>query len=82
VRRCQSNTPVARFLTTVEAAAVAKVVPKTIRNWIDQGKLPCHGAGRELRVRRADLERLMSRPRSRGESPEALAARDFGIARK
>jgi len=51
--------------TTAEAAAHAKVATRTIRRWIADGKLPTLSAGRELRVRRADLAALM-----RGERPD------------
>ncbi len=48
------------YLTTVEAAALAKVRPETVRAWVAAGSLPEHRAGRELRVRRDELEALMA----------------------
>lgn len=71
------------YLTTREAARLAKVVPATIRRWVSEGDLDCLNAGRVMRVRRADLDRLMSRQRSGQQpSPEVLAMRDFGVARR
>lgn len=72
---------VAELLSTVEAARYAKVSPRSIRRWLDQGKLRALHAGRELRIRRADLDQLMRGGRRRKAAeltPEQLAARDFG----
>lgn len=66
------------YLTTRDAAAVAKVAEGTIRRWIRSGRLPTHRAGRVMRVRRTDLVELLKRSESPGMSPEAMAARDFG----
>jgi hypothetical protein len=45
---------------------------------IREGLLPRHRAGRELRVRRADLEALLAGPRPTADaSPEELADRAF-----
>ena len=68
-------------LSTSEAADAANVHPKTIRRWIAEGKLPSERAGREIRVRRADLEHLLRVPPSASGStltPEQMAERDFG----
>ena len=41
------------FLTVAEIAATLKLNQQTIRNWIDQGKLPAGRVGpRRVRVRR------------------------------
>ncbi len=68
---------VAELLSTGEAARYAKVTPRSIRRWLDQGKLRALHAGRELRIRRADLDALMRGGRRRKPapelSPEALA---------
>lgn len=72
---------VAELLSTGEAAQYAKVTPRSIRRWLDQGKLRALHAGRELRIRRADLDQLMRGGRRRKAAaltPEQLAARDFG----
>jgi excisionase family DNA binding protein len=65
------------YLTTQEAAQLARVVPGTIRRWIREGRLPGANAGREVRVRRADLDRLMTCSAPGTLSPEALAQRDL-----
>jgi excisionase family DNA binding protein len=49
----------AAFLRVGEAAAVAAVHPQTVRKWIARRRLPVHGEGRLVRVKRRDLERLM-----------------------
>jgi excisionase family DNA binding protein len=72
---------VAELMSTADAARYAQVTPRSIRRWLDQGKLRALHAGRELRVRRADLDRLMragSRQKAAEVTPEQLAARDFG----
>jgi excisionase family DNA binding protein len=47
------------YLSVQRAASVADVHPDTIRKWINSGRLPRHKAGRELRVRRDELHRLL-----------------------
>ena len=66
------------YLTTAEAAKVAKVTEGTVRRWARLGKLTTHRAGRVVRVRRSDLVELMRAADAPGLSPEAMAARDFG----
>lgn len=72
------------LLSTAEAAAHAKVTPETIRRWVAAGKLPEHRAGREVRIARADLERLLHRgtrrprPQDAKKTPEQLARERFG----
>jgi excisionase family DNA binding protein len=46
-----------RFLTVDEVATQLKVVPQTVRNWIDRGELRHVRIGaRRIRVRESDLE--------------------------
>jgi excisionase family DNA binding protein len=82
VRAALAERPaVPELLSTSEAAQYAKVTPRSIRRWLDQGKLQGLHAGRELRIRRADLDKLMRTGRQRKAAeltPEQLAARDFG----
>jgi excisionase family DNA binding protein len=82
VRAALAELPaVEELLSTAEAARYAKVSPRSIRRWLDQGKLRALHAGRELRIRRADLDQLMRGGRRRKAAeltPEQLAARDFG----
>jgi len=80
------------YLSSAEAAALARVTQATVRRWIREERLKDHGAGREVRVAREELAGLM-RPgkkrlasRSRGgalkgscASPEVQAMRDLGF---
>lgn len=64
------------LLSTAEAARYVRVTPRTIRRWLEQGKLHALHAGRELRIDRAELDRLMrsrSRRARRAMAPEQLA---------
>jgi excisionase family DNA binding protein len=67
------------YLSTRGAAAFADVAPGTIRRWIREGRLAGHRAGRVVRVKRADLERLLREGGRRDEdlTPEALADLKF-----
>lgn len=47
-------------LPVAEAALMAGVAPKTLRNWLYQGKLPRYGTNRHPLVSRADLEALIA----------------------
>ena len=47
------------FLTVAEVAELLKLNQQTVRNWIDQGSLPALRVGRRVRIRRADLERML-----------------------
>jgi excisionase family DNA binding protein len=42
------------------AAEVAKVNPATVRKWVEEGRLGRYRAGRELRVKRSELDRLLA----------------------
>lgn len=68
------------YLSTREAAKLAKVAIGTIRRWLREGRLAPHHAGRHLRISRADLERALrtGRPRAQSGTPEQLARRDYG----
>ena len=48
------------YLTVNEIAEHLKLNPQTLRNWIDQGSLPAVRIGRRVRVRRADLDRILA----------------------
>ena len=66
-----------KWLTTVQAAAHAGVTPQTVRRWRSEGRLTGAGAGRELRFDMAEIDALMTEPRTRAESlmdPDALLA--------
>lgn len=69
------------FLTVRDCSALARVQPRTIREWIKEGRLPASRVGRQLRVRRSDLLVFLGEPRRRRdrvqtESPETRARRD------
>ena len=53
--------PAPPLLTVPEVAAEFQVTAQTIRNWIDQGLLPAVRVGRGYRIRRADVDELMTR---------------------
>lgn len=49
-------------LTTEQAASLARVTPKTIRAWVEDGSLRAGRRGRRLVIRRADLEARLAGP--------------------
>ena len=62
--------------TVKEAAAVAKVTEKTIRNWLAAKELTTFHAGRQLRVDRRELASFMAtgpKPTTGQMTPEQLA---------
>ncbi len=68
------------LLTFGEAAALVRVSTRTVRRWVADGSLVALGAGRTVRLRRADvLARLAPRRRDDVDTvtPERLAERDF-----
>jgi excisionase family DNA binding protein len=58
------------FLTVAEVAAILKLNQQTVRNWIDQGRLPAVHIGRRVRIKRSDLEELIEASYSGPRSPE------------
>jgi excisionase family DNA binding protein len=64
------------YISTADAARIARVTPGTIRRWVRGKQLARHGAGR-VRIRRDELERYLS---GDGETmtPEDRAKRRFG----
>jgi len=59
------------YLSTDEASRVASVAAGTLRRWIREGRLIGHRAGREIRVRRRDLDALLCGHSSSGEVTDA-----------
>lgn len=53
------------YLTVKEIAEHLKLNQQTLRNWIDDGQLPAVRIGRRVRVRRADLDRVLARGATR-----------------
>lgn len=69
------------YLSTKDAAGIAGVAAVTIRRWVKGGKLREHRAGRLMRVKRADLERLLREGYVRNDdslTPEQMARRKYG----
>ena len=63
-------------LTVKEAAAIARVTEKTIRNWLAAKELTTFHAGRQLRVDRRELASFMAtgpKPTTGEMTPEQLA---------
>jgi excisionase family DNA binding protein len=66
------------FLPVTDAARIAAVHADTIRAWIAMGRLVRYSAGRELRVKRSDLEAfLRSGPAADTDISPEQAARRF-----
>lgn len=57
------------FLTVAEVAAILRLNQQSIRNWIDDGKLPALRVGRRVRVLRSDLQRLIEASPYRPAAP-------------
>ena len=71
----EPTAPADGYLSIAEAATLARVSKNTIRAWVKDGKLPRRMAGRELRVRRDDLHRLLAAaPAESGLTPEQAVA--------
>lgn len=71
----------AGYMSVADAARHAQVDPRTIRRWMDEGRLTRYEAGRERRVSLDELEKLMrpgGKARSKELTPEEMAERDFG----
>jgi len=69
------------LLTVAEVAGVLKLNQQTVRNWIDEGRLPAIRVGRRVRVRRSDFETLIEAGYSgrdvQRRSTDAFTAPDF-----
>ena len=59
------------YLTVQEIADRLKLNQQTVRNWIDQDKLPAVRIGRRVRVRRVDLDRVLAQGATVEVEPEA-----------
>ncbi len=47
------------YLTVAEVAHTLRLNQQTVRNWIDQGRLPALRIGRRVRIKRSDFERIV-----------------------
>lgn len=61
------------YMTTTEAAVVARLKPATIREWVKAGRLRAHRIGRLLRITRADLDHAIANPHPKRETTESRA---------
>ena len=61
------------FLTVAEVADWFKVNQQTVRNWIDQGRLPAVRVGRRVRIRRSDFDRILERGSGASDSSPSTA---------
>ncbi len=59
------------YLTVKEIAEHLKLNQQTLRNWIDAGTLPALRIGRRVRVRRADLDRILAQSATVAPEPQA-----------
>jgi excisionase family DNA binding protein len=59
------------YLTVNEIAEHLKLNPQTVRNWIDGGRLPAVRIGRRVRVRRIDIDRMLTDGATVAVEPEA-----------
>jgi excisionase family DNA binding protein len=62
------------YLTVKEIADRLKLNQQTLRNWIDDGKLPAVRVGRRVRVRRVDLDRVLAQGATVELEPQASTA--------
>jgi excisionase family DNA binding protein len=56
------------FLTVADVAELLKLNQQTVRNWIDRGDLPAVRIGRRVRIRRSELEAMIDRGYTRGQT--------------
>lgn len=76
-----ANDDHSEYMSTTEAASLARVSQGTIRRWVREGELTRHEAGSRVLVRRAELEKLLRASTSRNDmhlSPAERARRRFG----
>lgn len=68
------------YLTVAEVAELLRLNQQTVRNWIDQGSLPALRVGRRVRIKRSDLDRLLTdgyNAGSHGATDLGPSAEDF-----
>jgi excisionase family DNA binding protein len=49
-----------RFFTIAEVAEMLRVATRTVRRWIDDGKLVAHRLGRSVRIADSDLHAFLA----------------------
>lgn len=65
------------YLTVAEVAQTLRLNQQTVRNWIDQGRLPALRIGRRVRIKRSDFERIVDASYG-GTAPAQAATPDPG----
>lgn len=69
------------FLTVADVADWLKLNQQTVRNWIDQGRLPAVRVGRRVRIKRSDLDQILDAGYRGGGTalvrPSGPSAEDF-----
>lgn len=68
------------FLTVADVASLLKLNQQTVRNWIEQGRLPALRVGRRVRVRRSDLEVMVEQGSTSTRPPDRAARRRLASA--
>jgi excisionase family DNA binding protein len=63
------------FLSIKQAATALSVSPKTIRSWIDAGKLKAANVGRLRRIPRREIERFTANSNTEDATADELATR-------
>ncbi|HEY7951955.1 MAG TPA: helix-turn-helix domain-containing protein [Solirubrobacteraceae bacterium] len=63
-----------QILTVGQVAKEMQVTAQTIRNWIDSGALPAAKIGRSFRIKRADVDELLTR--AQADSASLATRRD------
>lgn len=63
------------YLTIAQAAIALSVSEKTVRHWIQAGKLRAGNAGRLRRIARSEIERFTRSPSTNDASTDELADR-------
>ncbi len=69
-----------KLLSASEVAKEFQVTDQTIRNWIKSGALKAIKIGRDHRIRREDVDELLSR--AQAESASLATRRTFGSRRR
>ena len=67
-------------LSVAEVASILKPKQRTVRNWIDQGKLPAMHIGRRARIRRADFDAVIEASMIGDRQPEPVNISDGEIS--
>ena len=65
------------FLTVTEVASLLRLNEQTVRNWIDDKKLPAFRIGRRVRVARSDLDHLVQSGYTATDVAQTMPAQAF-----